>query len=154
MIHVVDIYPTLAALAGASTANCKPFDGTNVWDTIAEGKPSPRSEFIYNTEPFRAAMRQGDWKLIWRTMLPSSVDLYNLAEDPYEKNNVAAAHPDKVTAMQARLEAAGKESAKPLALLWIVQTAMKSAVPLLPTDEAFYTDDDDDRIPPKIGSAH
>ncbi len=153
IIHAVDIYPTLAALAGASTARCKPLDGMNVWETIAEGKPSPRTEFIYTVEPFRGGIRQGDWKLIWRTMLPSSVDLYNLAEDPYEKNNVAAAHPDQVAAMEARLETAGKESAKPLALLWILQTAMKSAVPLLPTDEGFYTDDDDDPAPPKIGTA-
>jgi arylsulfatase A-like enzyme len=150
----VDIYPTLAAVASASTAKCKPLDGLNVWDTIAEGKASPRSEFIYNVEPFRGAVRQGDWKLIWRTTLPSSVDLYNLADDPYEKHNVAAAHSDKVAEMQARLETAGKESAKPLALLYIMQTAMKSTVPLLPTDEGFYTDADDDPAPPKIGNGH
>jgi arylsulfatase A-like enzyme len=154
IIHAVDIYPTLAALAGASTAKCKPLDGVNVWDTIAEGKPSPRTEFIYNVEPFRGGMRQGDWKLIWRTVLPTSVELYNLAEDPYENNNVAAAHPDKVAAMQARLETAATESAKPLALLYIMQTGMKATVPLLPTDEGFYTDTDDDRTPPRIGPAH
>ena len=154
LIHAVDIYPTFAALAGASTAKCKPLDGVNVWDTIAEGKPSPRTEIIYNIEPFRGAVRQGDWKLIWRTMIPTSVDLYNLADDPYEKHNLAAANPDKVADMQKRLEAAGKEAAKPMALLWIVQTAMKSATPLLPTDESLYTDDDSDQTPPKIGSEH
>ena len=154
MIHVVDMYPTLAKLAAASTAKCKPLDGMDVWPTISEGKPSPRTEFIYNVEPFRGAVRQGDWKLVWRTVLPSNVELYNLAEDPYEKNNLAAVHPDKVAAMQQRLEAVGKESAKPLALLYILQAAMKANVPLLPTDEAFYTDDDDDPTPPKIGSGH
>ena len=154
VIHAVDLYPTFAALAGASTAKCKPLDGMNVWDTIALGKPSPRTEFIYNVEPFRGAVRQGDWKLIWRTMLPSSVDLYDLAEDPYETNNVAAAHPQKVAAMQQRLEAAGRESVKPLALIYIMQTAMKATIPLLPTDEAYYTDTGDDPTPPKIGTAH
>src|SRR5262249_19475999 len=144
LMHAVDMYPTLAALAGASTAKCKPLDGVNVWDAISEGKHSPRTEIIYNIEPFRGAVRQGDWKLIWRTLIPTSVDLYNLAEDPYEKNNVAAAYPDKVAEMQKRIEAAGRESAKSQALLWILQTAMKSNVPLLPTDEAFYTDDDND----------
>lgn len=154
IIHALDIYPTLAALAGASTAKCKPLDGVNVWDTIAEGQPSPRTEFFYNVEPCRGGIRQGDWKLIWRTSLPSRVDLYNLAEDPYEKNNAAAAHPDTVAAMQARLEAASKEAAKPLGLLWIVQEAMKSATPLLPTDEGFYRDGDDGNMQPKIGTAH
>ena len=154
LIHAVDLYPTLAALAGASTAKCKPLDGMNVWETISEGKSSPRTEIVYNIEPFRGGIRQGDWKLIWRTLLPSSVDLYNLAEDPYEKNNLAGANADKVEKMQQRLEALAKESSKPLALQWMLQTAMKNAVPLLPTDEAFYTDDDQDATPPKIGSEH
>lgn len=152
MIHAVDMFPTLAALAGASTAKSKPLDGVNVWETIAEGKPSARTEFFYNVEPFRGGIRQGDWKLIWRTVLPTGVELYNLAEDPYEKNNVAADHPDKVAAMQARIETAGKESAKALALGWMVQEAMKSATPLLPTDEGFFTDSSDSPVPAKIGT--
>ena len=53
LIHVVDLFPTLAALAGASTATCKPLDGVNVWETLAAGKPSPRAELVYNLEPFR-----------------------------------------------------------------------------------------------------
>ena len=51
---------------------------------------SPRTEIVYNVEPFRAGVRQGDWKLIWRTPLPQAVELYNIAQDPSEKNNVAA----------------------------------------------------------------
>jgi len=74
----------------ASTAKCKPLDGLNVWETIAEGKPSPRTEVIYNVEPFRAAVRQGDWKCIWRSMIPTSVDLYNLAEDPLGTHNLVS----------------------------------------------------------------
>ena len=129
VIHAVDMYPTLAALAGAATTKCKPLDGVNVWDTIAEGKPSPRTDVIYNVEPVRGAERQGDWKLIWRTLIPTSADLYNLAEDPYEKNNLAAANADKVAAMQARLNALGKESAKPLALIYVGQTGLAHGKP-------------------------
>lgn len=119
MIHGVDLYPTFAKLAGASTEKCKPLDGVNVWETIAEARPSARTEIVYNVEPFRGAVRQGDWKLIWRAMIPMTTDLYNLADDPYEKNNVAEAHPDKVKAMQERLNALGKEAAKPLALIYV-----------------------------------
>jgi len=143
LIHAVDLYPTLATLAGASTARCKPLDGVNVWDTIAEGRPSPRTEIVYNVEPFRGAVRQGDWKLIWRTMLPSSVDLYNLAEDPSEKNNLAAANADKVAALQQRLNALAKESAKPLFLVDQFKVVMKNmhGEPVLPLEEGFGEDD-------------
>jgi hypothetical protein len=44
MIHVVDMYPTLARLAGAVVTKSKPLDGVDVWSTLAEGKPSPRSD--------------------------------------------------------------------------------------------------------------
>ncbi len=134
MIHAVDLYPTLAALAGASTAKCKPLDGVNVWGTIAEGKASPRHEVIYNVEPFRGGVRQGDWKLIWRTLIPTSVDLYNLAEDPYEQKNVAGLHPDKVAAMQERLNALGRESAKPLALIYVGSVGLAHGKPLMASE--------------------
>ncbi len=135
MIHAVDLYPTFAALAGASTARSKPLDGVNVWDTIAGGRPSPRTEIIYNVEPFRAAVRQDDWKLIWRSLIPTSVDLYNLAEDPYEQNNVAAAHPDKVATLQGRLNALGGEAAKPLALIYVTSVGLAHGKPNMASQE-------------------
>src|SRR4029453_17441893 len=139
LIHAVDIYPTLAALAGASTAKCKPLDGVNVGDTIAEGKPSPRSEIIYNVEPFRGAIRQANWKLVWRTLLPFSVELFDLTQDPSEKNNLAAQHPEKVAALQQRLDELAKQSEKPLFLVdqFKVITKNMKGEPILPTDEEF-----------------
>ena len=140
LIHAVDLYPTLATLAGASTAKCKqPLDGVDVWSTLAEGKPSPRTEIVYNVEPFRAAVRQGNWKLIWRTMLPSSAELYDLAQDPAEQSNVAAAHPDKVAELQKRLEALAREAVKPLFLVDQFKVVMKNmkGEPVLPTDDGY-----------------
>src|SRR5262249_44715465 len=97
----------------------------------------------YNIEPFRGALRQGDWKLIWRTLLPSSVDLYNLAQDGSETNNLAAANSDKVLPMQQRLNTLAKEAAKPLFLIDQFKVVMKNMIgePLMPGDEGFGDDD-------------
>jgi arylsulfatase B len=143
LIHVVDLYPTFAALAGAPTTHCKPLDGLNVWGAIAEGKPSPRTEIVYNIEPYRAALRQGDWKLVWRTILPTKVELFNLAEDPFEKNNLAAANPDKVAALQQRANELAQGAAKPLFLLEQMKVVLKNmqGQPVLPGEDGFESGD-------------
>jgi arylsulfatase A-like enzyme len=113
IIHVVDMYPTLVGLAGAKLGKNKPLDGMDVWSTVSEGKPSPRTEVVYNIESFRAGIRQGDWKLIWRIPLPSTVELYNIPQDPSEKNNLAAQNPERVAELEKRaneLAAAGVKS--------------------------------------------
>jgi arylsulfatase A-like enzyme len=147
MIHVVDLYPTLAALAGASTAKCKPLDGLDVWPAIAAGEPSPRSETVYNVEPFRGAVRQGDWKLIWRSLIPDSVELYNVAEDPSETSNLADQHPDKVAGLKARIQALGKESARPLALVYVAGVGLAHGKPLLATGKETGQNDFDANAP-------
>ena len=143
IIHVVDMVPTLAAVAGASLAKSKPLDGVDVWSTISEGKPSPRTEVVYNLEPFRAGIRQGDWKLIWRTPLPDSFELYNLASDPSEKNNVAAANPDKVAALQKRVRELAPTAAKSLLLQTEFEATRKNLrmLPALPGEESSFNEE-------------
>ncbi|MGH7242317.1 MAG: arylsulfatase B [Phycisphaerales bacterium] len=137
MIHVVDLYPTIAALAGASTSKSMPLDGVNQWPTISEGKPSARTEVIYNIEPFRAGVRQGDWKLIWRVMLPSAIELYNIKTDPSEKDNVAAQHPEIVAKLQKRANELAATMAKPMILLTEFDAMRKRLAlpPALPGEE-------------------
>lgn len=103
-------------LAGEKLGKNKPLDGVDVWSTISESKPTPRTEIVYNIEPFRAAIREGDWKLIWHTLLPEQVELYNIAQDPAETKNLAAEQPDKVSALQRRINELAAQSEKPILL--------------------------------------
>jgi arylsulfatase A-like enzyme len=121
MIHVVDIYPTLASLAGADGAAAKPLDGMDVWSTISEGAPSPRREIVYNVDPLGGAVRQDDWKLVWKASLPQKLELFNLAQDRSEAMNLAADNPAKVVELQARISALAGEMAAPLLIMEAVK---------------------------------
>ena len=143
MIHVVDMYPTLAGLAGASTAKAKPLDGLDVWPTISKGEPSPRTEVVYNVELFRAGIRQGDWKLIWRTPLPETVELYDIAQDPSERNNLAADNPDKVVTLKKRANELATTMAKsPLLQAEFQALRVRLAMPpALPNEELDFNEE-------------
>ncbi|HVN84760.1 MAG TPA: arylsulfatase [Candidatus Binatia bacterium] len=143
MMHVVDMYPTLVTLAGGSTAKSKPLDGMDMWPTIGGGHPSPRSEIVYNVELFRAGIRDGDWKLIWRTPLPAVVELYNIAQDPSEKNNLAADNPEIVAALQKRAnDLAGVMAKSPLLLTeFQALRARLKQPPALPNQELDFNEE-------------
>jgi arylsulfatase A-like enzyme len=136
-IQSVDMYPTLARLAGASLVKNKPLDGMDVWPTMSEGQPSPRKEVVYDIEPFRGGLRQGDWKLIWQATLPSKVELFNLAQDPGEQVNLADENPQKVAELKQQIEAQAREAVPPLIIsgaIGVVKSVLFGSV-LLPTEE-------------------
>lgn len=118
-IHMVDWYPTLLKLAGASLDQKLPLDGLDIWPTLTEGKPSPHEEILLNAEPKRGAVRVGDWKLVINGADARSrkagprVELFNLAEDPNEKRNLAAEQPEKLQALRARYEALAAQAVPP-----------------------------------------
>lgn len=88
-----------------------PVDGMDMWATLRNGTPSPRKIMIYSVEPQQAGISVDDWKLVWRASLPSSIELFDLKADPYEKNNLAAANPQKVAELQALIEAEARVAA-------------------------------------------
>ena len=112
MVHVVDMFPTLAGLAGASTAGGKPLDGMDVWSAISAGAESPRQDVVYNVEMFRGAVREGDWKLVKSAPLPSRLELFDIAKDPSETANLAGEHPEIVAKLEARIEELAGEMAR------------------------------------------
>ena len=63
--------------------------------------------------------------------MPQVVELYDIAHDPYEKTNLAAAHPEKVAALQARANELAATMPMPL-LLQTEFKAMKQRLALPP----------------------
>lgn len=115
-MHIVDMYCTLTDLAGAPSSQGKPLDGLNVWPALTGKNATPRNELVYGIEPFRAALRQGDWKLVWKTTLPSRVELFNLAQDPSETTNLANQNLEIVTQLKQQIETLSGEAEFPLFL--------------------------------------
>jgi arylsulfatase A-like enzyme len=124
LLHMVDIYPTLLKLAGGSlaSANGGPLDGKDAWATISKGQPSPRDEILINVTPFNGAIRCGDWKLIHNGHLSANYtgpipaehtfELFNLADDPYEKNDLSGKNPQKLEELKRRLKFYADNAAK------------------------------------------
>jgi arylsulfatase A-like enzyme len=85
-------------------------------------------------------MVSGDWKL-QVTDHPRKDWLYNLKDDPYEKNNLAATRPETVSQLKAALAAHERSQVKPL---WpaLVESPIgidkTLSQPLLASDEMIY----------------
>jgi len=144
MMHVTDMLPTLAGRAGASLAGTKALDGMDQWATISTGAASPRTEVVYNVEMFRGAVRQGDWKLVWRVPLPAKVELFDIAHDPQEKNNVATENPEAVARLQARIGLLAGEMVKSQFFGAMFQSYMgrHAGPPAFPNEDGFYEQGD------------
>jgi len=145
LIHVVDMLPTLAGQAGASLDGTKPLDGMDVWKTISEGAPSPRTEVVYNVEMFRGGVREGDMKLVWQTPLPQRIELFDLAKDPGETTNIAAEQPETVEKLQARIQQLATEMAKSqfMQATMAAYLGRELGTPALPNDPAFFSQQGD-----------
>jgi arylsulfatase A-like enzyme len=138
-LHMVDVMPTLLALAGGKGSPDHPMDGKDTWPTLAQGKPSPHEDVLINVEAFRGAVRKGDWKLVKIALLPGKTELFNLAKDPGETTNVAVQNPDVVRDLEGRLLAYAQEQ-KPS--LWIeAQPAFLGAQGKTLLDPDFDIDD-------------
>jgi arylsulfatase A-like enzyme len=108
-LAMVDVMPTVLALAGAEGSPDHPFDGKDIWPTMAEGQSSPHEDILINVEAFRGAIPKGNWKLVKIALLPGKTELFDLSKDPGEQNNVADQFPEIAADLEARLIAYAKE---------------------------------------------
>ncbi|MBN2301582.1 MAG: sulfatase [Lentisphaerae bacterium] len=110
----IDLFATLAELAGAPLPEHVKLDSISMTDAILEGKPTKRNVFAYYYGRNLEALRKGDWKLhfcrIGWCVAPDNVNnlpspqLYNLHDDVGETNNVCDRHPEIVAELETEAE--------------------------------------------------
>jgi arylsulfatase A-like enzyme len=106
-LHIVDWMPTLTKLAGYSPKQNLKWDGQDVWPLLTGEVKQPAPRVLYWVGPGRrsSAVRFGDWKLIVTTGKDAKPELFNLAADPAEKENLAAQQPERLAQLQKLLAA-------------------------------------------------
>ncbi|MEM7367858.1 MAG: arylsulfatase [Bacteroidota bacterium] len=109
-----DLMPTLAELIGAKVP--EGLDGISFLPTLlGEGQQQvhPYLYWEFHERGGRIAIRKGDWKAVKYNHLKepeAPFELYNLAEDIGETNNLAPMHPDIMEEMNTILKGARTES--------------------------------------------
>ena len=107
-----DLCPTICALAKVPAPATLDFQDISplLFDSKSPADAKPRTLFWhqphYMNQGGRPAgvAREGDWKLI-EQYEDGSLELYNLAKDPSETTDLAAAEPNRVAALRGKLEA-------------------------------------------------
>jgi arylsulfatase len=99
IFHVVDIYSTLAAVAGAQVPQDRPIDGVNQVSFLKGETPnSAREGFVYFIKNEMRAAKWRDWKMhfVWEKEPNEGANhletpyLFNLVQDPKEETDVSS----------------------------------------------------------------
>lgn len=110
-VYGTDFYPTFLEMANASANSGKIVDGKSFLPLFASEKMQPRDAFYWHyisetgkwVEKMSSAVRFGDHKLI-HFYEDDRIELYDLKNDPSEKNNLATTQPAKAKEMKMMLE--------------------------------------------------
>ncbi len=111
-LHVIDLYPTLAAIAGVTPGPALELDGLDVSATLFEGVAPERSELVLRVTPYDAAILRDNWKLVVRRKKGSPMErkLFDLGRRRgREETDLAGEHPEILNELLARLDALDRE---------------------------------------------
>lgn len=106
--HLIDLMATCLDLGKATyPADKIPVEGVSL-APIFKGQSIKRGKPIYWEHEGNRAVRDGDWKLVAKSV-KGEWELYNIPADRTEMNNLAATHPDRVKTMAAQYDQWAKE---------------------------------------------
>ena len=122
VVCTIDLYSSFASLTNTPLETDSAKDSIDVMDALLGKRGAKgRGELVQQDNGSRGnfGFRQGDWKLqvhaankarnvvveklLENTEVPK-IQLFNLADDPIEKNNLAEVNPKKAAEMKARLD--------------------------------------------------
>ncbi|MFG0287063.1 MAG: sulfatase [Rhodopirellula sp. JB044] len=111
----MDLYPTMLAAAGLPQRPQQHVDGVNLIPHLTKGRELKRRPLVLHfphythaTGPYSAIILDG-WKLIrFYNDETGGCLLYNLKDDPYEQKDLAATTPERLAALNHRLDLALK----------------------------------------------
>jgi len=101
-LHIVDWMPTLCRLVEYSPEKDLNWDGRDIWPLVCEDLADAEPRSFYWKTPKVSAVRFGDWKIIVNKD-GGGAELYNLASDPYETEDLAQKQPDTVKKLKRLL---------------------------------------------------
>ena len=110
-LHVIDWMPTLCKLIGHKPKTDLKWDGIDIWPHLTGEQKDVTPRALYTKGPGgrSVALRAGDWKLIRHGSSPKArLELFNLAKDLNEQNNLAATNPKTVTRLRALMQSEAK----------------------------------------------
>jgi arylsulfatase A-like enzyme len=105
-MHAVDWLPMLLTLVASPPDASLALDGQDVWPLLSGRQTSGGQRtfyWVWGPKRARLALRAGAWKIL-RPAPKAPWELYNLADDPYEKVDLAARMPDKLAELEALFE--------------------------------------------------
>lgn len=103
VVQSTDLFPTLVEIAGGDISKFRDLDGVSLVSTIKKNDNLKREPiFGYRAyEDLYVSVRDGDWKLL--AYRSGKLELFNIAKDASEKEEISKNHPDKVKQMVAKL---------------------------------------------------
>ncbi len=109
-VIALDVHPTAVAAAGGTIPASARLDGVNLLPHATGSRTAPPHESLFWRFGPQAAVRKGDWKLVWENDPPR---LYNLAADAAESTDLASSQPAKMRELRETYEAWNKTLAEP-----------------------------------------